>query len=54
MTGSSKSENPPEVLFPEKDVKLTIHPIMEQSFAIIDDEIGEHNLPLKNMQSSVG
>ena len=43
MTGSSKSENPPENLFPQNNIELTIHPIMEQSFAMIDGEIGEHN-----------
>ncbi len=43
MNGSSKSENPSETLFPQKNIKLTIHPIMEQSFAMIDDEIGEHS-----------
>ncbi len=39
MSSSSTPENPSE----NKDIKLTIHPIMEQSFAVIDDEIGEHN-----------
>ncbi len=39
MSSSSTPENTSE----NKDIKLTIHPIMEQSFAVIDDEIGKHN-----------